>query len=1185
MIKKQLIFGIAGILLLWSCNNNTEEYTRGVGIYPGAEKDNFAPVRESISKEYKNIALHSRAWHSSSYDHSLTAQLVCDGIIETKAPSGWKISDSGRESTPHIEKTWILDEHEYTGVKIEDDYAWIMAELDDKELFEAPDSFTVEGRFLIDENKSGGINYILSASDNREDWTKLSEIREDKFPNDPIPQPWDSYTDPGFRFFRRSAAFENDKNYKYYKLEVKSPLIKEATINDWGLVYKGERLPIGGPASFNSSWKSLGTEKEWIKLDLGALCSFDKINIHWLNPAGEFSIESSPDDSSWEEIKNISANSEMLTKTELKGMQEARYLRFNLKQPADGKEFNITEIEVFGKGKPVYQNKPEPGVNKKGELYLSGGNWKLQRASLVEEEGESISTAAYSDPNWVTATVPGTVLMTYVNIGAVPHLNYGDDQFMISESFFYSNFWYRNEFTVPAGLEGENISLNFDGVNWKADIFLNGEKLGLIEGAYTRAAFDISDKIKRGEKNYLAVRIHKNANPGYTKTQTKWHPDFNGGILGADNPTFHASIGWDWLPTIPGRNIGIWNDVFISASGDVTIEDPYISYDLPLPDTSFASVEVELGLTNHSNKEVDGKLQCNIGPLSFEYPIKLEAGEHRILKLGEKDIESLHWEGAQLWWPNGYGVAKLYHAKFKFVTAEGELSDKTCFKTGVREMSYDAKDGNLKVYINGRRFIARGGNWGFPEANLLYREREYDIAVGYHRDMNFTMIRNWVGMTGDNEFYEACDRHGIMIWEDFWLANPYDGPDPDNNKMFLANARDKVSRVRKHPSIAFYCARNEGFPPKELDEGLQDIISELHTGMLYFPHSATGTVSGYGPYRAQTVEQYFKERATPKFHSEMGMPNIMNMESFSSMMPDSAMWPHGNMWGVHDFSLQGAQGAVSYLAEMDSTFGTFDNIEEWIKYAQWMNYKGYRAMFEAQGENRMGLLIWMSHSAWPSLVWQTYDYYFDPTAAYFASKKANQPIHIQWNAYTDSIEVVNFSYLHGQDLNAEVEILDIKGKLIHKEEYRLESKDDSRVLISKHPYPNDLTEVYFLRLKLLKDGELISDNNYWRALKGKDMSALRDMPGVKVKSESSYRKDGDKWYIDTKLSNETDHPALMVRLKVVGEESGKRMLPVIFSDNYRDLMPGENYTIRMQLKAEDTRGENPLVVVCGLNIE
>ena len=280
--------------------------------------------------------------------------------------------------------------------------------------------------------------------------------------------------------------------------------------------------------------------------------------------------------------------------------------------------------------------------------------------------------------------------------------------------------------------------------------------------------------------------------------------------------------------TIRGRNIGIWNDVFLTFNGAVTIEDPFVRTELPLPETSSADVLVELTLKNHSAETLNGVLKGKYGDVSFEQAITLQANEIKLVELNPSIIPALHLKNPKLWWPKGYGEPHLYDVNLSFYV-DGKETDRTSFKSGVRQMTFDeniyepsggmsfgtfgqSEPRRLSLYINGRRFIGFGGNWGFSESNLNYRGREYDIAVAYHADMNFTMIRNWVGQIGDQEFFEACDRHGVMVWQDFWLANPVDGPNPYDNEMFMTNAEDFVKRVRNHPSIGIYVGRNEGSP-------------------------------------------------------------------------------------------------------------------------------------------------------------------------------------------------------------------------------------------------------------------------------------------------------------------------------------------------------------------------------------
>ncbi len=802
----------------------------------------------------------------------------------------------------------------------------------------------------------------------------------------------------------------------------------------------------------------------------------------------------------------------------------------------------------------------------------------------MEADGETLSKPGFDDTNWLVATVPATVLVSYLNDGALPDPDFGDNQLLISDSFFYSDFWYRDVFTVSDSLKGKRSFLNFNGINWKAEVYLNGKKLGRIEGAFTRTHFDVTDVLIVGE-NVLAVCILKNDNPGFVKEPTKLSHGINGGALGADDPTLQPSVGWDWIPTIRGRNIGIWNDVYLSTAGPVTIEDPFVSSNIPLPDTTSADLEIEVTLHNHVAESVRGTLQGKFGDIKFEEPVMLDGSEIKTIRLNPSTNPLLRLKNPKLWWPNGYGEQNLYNVQLKFVTSNGRESDVKTFKAGIRTMSYSEAGGALRIWVNGKRFVARGGNWGFPESMMRYRAREYDAAVRYHKEMNFTMIRDWVGQTADDDFYNACDKYGIMVWQDFWLANPFDGPNPNDDNMFVRNADDFVRLIRNHPSIGLYCGRNEGNPPAVIDSSLRRLLSQLDPGVHYIPNSAADVVSGGGTYRAMPVKFYFEKRATPKLHSEIGMPNMVSYESLKRMIPDSALWPINRLWGMHDFNLESAQYGDSFIKLVADDFGQMNDLKEWLQLAQWINYDGYRAIFEAQAKYRMGALLWMSHPAWPSMVWQTYDYYFEPTAAYFGCKKACEPLHIQWNAFTDSVEVVNYSVSNGSRLTATMEILDIHGKLMLEKRREVNCPEDHIVHCFILKAPKGISGVYFIRLRLTRGKELISENFYWHESKNGSLEAIRKLPKVKLKLDTRMSRGSGTWYIAARLTNSSKTPALMVKLKVVGDKRGGRILPVIFSDNYVSIMPGEQRTIRMELQDADTHGEKPVVVAGGINIE
>ncbi|NIM47962.1 MAG: beta-glycosidase [Gemmatimonadales bacterium] len=1194
----------AGVLSS-SCSSSDQTYTRGLGIYPGAADQDFSPALYVDDANYHNLAFRRPAYHSSSYDYNLTAQLVTDGIIETEMPKWISVSTSTHGVMAKNERERLLDHNETSTVELEGSDVWVQIQMEGGEDAPKIDSVDVGFRMRTTERQVPGWQYTVSGSHDGLEWDVLGVDRGSDLPGSQRPLPPLMQGPPSAdmppippavvaafrqRFMRTrvgsvSVSLPTASQYRFVRVALNAPAADSWAIEDASFFHEGTQVELAPSYSFSSAWKSAGDQEEWIYIDLGAVCTFDKINLSWLRRPAAGAIQVANETDSWTDIYDLSPDTSLTDEIAFDTPIEARYVRLMLTQPATADGYLLSEMEVWGRGGPVPRPaRANPNVEN-NRLDLAGGAWAVERASLVEASGALLSQTGYDDDGWVPATVPGTILVSYLNIGALPDPNYGDNQLQISESFFNSDFWYRNEFAVPASAEGRHTFLNFDGINWKAQVYVNGEYVGRIDGAFKRGKFDISDLVAPGQENALAVLIEKNAHPGVVKEQTLESPDVNGGVLGADNPTFHASIGWDWMPTIRGRNTGIWNDVYLSFTGPVTLEDPFVTTDLPLPDTTAADVNIAVTLRNHEASPVEGTLSGSFGDVDFEMPVSLTASEVKQVSLNASTHPQLRLQNPALWWPNGYGSPNLYDVTLAFETYETGLSDSKSLKTGVREMSYDESSGALKMWINGRRFVGRGGNWGFSESMLRYRAREYDAAVRFHKDMNFTMIRNWVGQTADEEFYEAADRHGIMVWQDFWLANPVDGPDPYDNAMFMDNVDDYVKRIRNHPSIALYCGRNEGNPPAVLDTAIRELLPEIHPGSHYISHSSMGPVSGFGPYGRMPVEFYFERRATPKMHSELGMPNIVTYESLQRMMPDSMQWPIGDMWGLHDFCLDGNVRARSYLELFDQQFGEVENVKDWISLAQFMNYDGHRAMYEAQGKNRMGLVIWMSHPAWPSFVWQTYDYYLEPTAGYFGAKKASEPLHIQWNAFTDSVEVVNYSAGKRDQLTARAELLTMDGSAVWQKNATLSLAEDSIAPLFEMEYPENLTGVHFIRLELEHAGELVSENFYWRGLEGDNYRALRTLPTVELTSSTSTHRDGDRWYLTTTLGNETDHPALMVRLMVVRGNSGDVIAPVLYSDNYVSLMPGEQKTIRMELQHADTRGERPQVVVSGFNVE
>ena len=1069
----------------------------------------------SMGNEMENVALNRAAYASSYYDYNLTAQLVTDGVIESAEPVWLKVSTAAGE-LPRRERLWTVDAGPYSNNVLQGSGNFLEYEWSGQRF--SAGCVRVKG-YVVYQGASSGWAINCRAGVTGAEMKKVGGLGGRDLPGtkrypevvtDPNKQtgtvslptrgldleiPLDGASD--FNHFRIDFEMDGAVYWVIHAVDFSAGSSFGKSSDSGPYDSKESRgFSVLSSEVFSSAWMSADAEPQWITVDLGERRKFDEIRLHWIHKAERGVVEVSDDNINWRKCADLPAVDSLTYSFKAKG--NARYVRLSMEGADESGHFALSEMEVLGSAAP--------------RKVAGSSAWRLQRASAVSGCGEEISSNEYDDSQWMSAVVPGTVLYSYIASGAVPDPGIADNNMQISESYFNSDFWYRwkpcaDDLSLSDGASlesakasGDRIVLCFDGINWKAEVFVNGRRVGDIAGAFKRARFDVTDLIT-GKDDVVAVRIVKNAHYGAAKEKNAENPDFNGGQLGADNPTFHATIGWDWIPSVRGRDIGIWNDVRLETAKSVELSDPLIRSEVS---GDIASMIVSVVAANTSSEDVAGRLCGTLGDISFSKDVVLKAGEKGTVEFTPEEYSQLKDQRIALWWPNGYGEPTLHKASVSFIPAGSEESIASFeWLAGVREFTYKDEMSDLKMYINGRRFFPKGGNWGFSEYNLRYGADEYDTAVRMHKEMNLNMIRDWVGQTGDEEFYDACDKYGIVVWQDFWLANPADGPDPDDNGMFLDNARDYVSLIRKHPSIGIYCGRNEGYPPAALNVGLIETVKTLHSDILYIPSSADDGVSGHGPYRAVEPSFYF-ENPTSKFHSERGMPAIMEYESLSRMLTSDHLWPTNDVWGQHDFTRTGAQGDTAFVGMVRRRFGdqVMESAESFAKYAQWINYDGYRAMYEANNVGRKGLLIWMSHSAWPSLAWQTYDYWFRPTAACAAVRKACEPLHIQLNIATAQVEVVNASCGDLNDLTATVSVQNPEGAEVYSKSAAVSPKEDSTVsVIDISDVPDGLCIV---TLKLTSaDGKVLSENRYLRNFKnGKDIGDYKALVGTKWLDDS-----------------------------------------------------------------------------------
>jgi hypothetical protein len=841
----------------------------------------------------------------------------------------------------------------------------------------------------------------------------------------------------------------------------------------------------------------------------------------------------------------------------------------------------------FAVATPLFAATPAPPQ----PLIVDAG-WQLQDAAKVTQTGAEVAAAGFNTSGWYSATVPGTVLTSLVNNHVYPEPLYGENNRpeIIPESLARSSYWYRTQIDVPKAYKNHQVWLNFDGINYAASVWVNGTQVGTTRGAFIRGIFDITALVKPGKKAVVAVLVQPQPHPGVSHEHTLQKGlGKNGGITAIDGPTFLATIGWDWIPAIRDRDTGIWQKVFLSATGPVVVKDPLVTTDLPLPRTDSTDVGVSATVENVSDKPVTGVLKGTIESIAFEQQVELAPHSTQKISFDPKTTPALHIDHPRLWWPNGYGAPEMYKLHLSFVSGK-DVSDAQDVDFGVRKFSYSVPGTDtLTISVNGVQVFIRGGDWGLDEALKRIPRERLEAEIRMHQLANMNLIRNWVGQSTSEDFYELCDKYGIMVWDEFFQPNPDDGPNPTDIAPYIANVRDKVLRFRNHPSIMLWCARNEGFPPPEIDAQLRKLLAELEPTRRYQPSSTDGPgVRSHGPYFWRTPREFYKV-TDDYFKTETGSMSVPTLESIHGMMPKKDWETITDDWAEHDFG-KGAQRGDKYPGILASRYGTIANLADFTRKAQLANYEAFRSMYEGRNAQLFhpttAIITWMSHPAQPSFVWQIYHYDLEPNSSLFAVKSAGELVHIQFNEANGDLQVINNLPTAVNDATAHVSIYNVDGTLAAQHETKVTALPDVATDLGAVEFPAGLSAVHFLKLDLTDaQGKPISSNFYWLGQPDApdDLTGLNKLPIVKLEAQATSKDADGKRLVTVTLHNPTANIAVMAHLQL-RRKSGERVLPVYYSDNYVSLLPNESRTITIEASVSGFNGEDALVVFDGWNI-
>ncbi|HEY3389122.1 MAG TPA: beta galactosidase jelly roll domain-containing protein [Prolixibacteraceae bacterium] len=886
--------------------------------------------------------------------------------------------------------------------------------------------------------------------------------------------------------------------------------------------------------------------------------------------------------------------------------------------------------------------------------------FELQSSELINGSGELISTSAYhSKVYWFPVNVPSTVLTGLVANRVYPDPYSGMNNMLIpdaSDEFNkkynleqYSHipnvsnpwkkpYWYRTSFKVPAADKGRHFQLIFKGINYRAAVWMNGQPIAdstQMVGMFAEYSFDVSNKIKAGEENVLAVKIYPLDFPGLpAQEQLKAMDDFfeNGGPTGdiGKNVTMVCSVGWDWVPPVRDRNIGIWQPVFLRTSGDVTIVQPQIITDLPnLPDTAVAKLSLNLSLTNYSQNNTKGNLKVTIRPenftgtpVSFSKEVSVTAGSKTMVELNVANTAQLLVKQPHLWWPNGYGKANLYRLHLQY-ESNGVISDETNLVFGIRTVSSKAIEVPGKLlrrdfYVNGRRLQLVGGAW-VPDMMLNRDSVRYDSELHLCRNANVNLVRIWGGgITPPDAFFDSADRYGLMVWSDFWVTGDTHGEfkgstdwplEPD---VFVNNVISTIYRVRNHPSLLLWTGGNEGHIRRDVYDRMRESVIKLDGTRPFIPSSSgfaklpqglkgawpDGLASGVyssGPYSWQDSKEYYRLADNAKdwvFKDETGLPSQPPYNSLVKIIPnlvwDSKLpFPLNNTWGYHD-AATGNGKYDKYYEEMVKRYGEATSIENFSDKMQLMNATGYQGTFESAGHRLNdigGIMLWKINAAFPSVIWQIYDWYLEPNAGYYFMQNACEPVHVQLNALDCSVAVLNRTYQPVANLSVEADVFGIDSKpLFHQTAKVSLSVSDVKETISLAKVLADAKGVNFVVLNL-KDagGKVISHNVYWLTADN-NYTALNSMPQAKVETTVLKReivKTETKWTV--KFTNKSSQLAFFINPQLLND--GEEIMPGFWSANYFSLAPGESITATVSVSSNQLKGKNQVIKVKGWNLE
>ncbi len=842
-------------------------------------------------------------------------------------------------------------------------------------------------------------------------------------------------------------------------------------------------------------------------------------------------------------------------------------------------------------------------------------DWQIQSSDSIKTTGDLISTEGFVPEKWYKTTVPATVLSVLVdnnvypdpffgmNLRSIPGTDYDlyrnfSNLSMSEKSPFRVPWWYRTEFQLPADYNNKSVQMHFRGINYRANIWLNGKLLAdstEVAGCFRVYEFDITDYAKFSGNNYLAVEVFAPRKDD-------------------------LAITWvEWNPAPPDKNMGIWHEVLLTASDPVKVRYPQVVTEFDLPSLEVAHLNVSAEVQNYSDKPVRGTLKGTIENIEFTKKVSLGANEVKVVTFTPDEYRQLNIKNPRIWWPVHYGNPDLYTLKMEFESG-GKISDSQSINFGIRQVTSELTGNNYLLFkINGKNILIRGGG---RASDLLLRtdSTRLETEIRYVKEMNLNTIR-LEGKLENDYFYDLCDKNGILVMPGWCCCDHWEkwkNWDAEDHIIAGKCLRDQVRRLRNHACILTWLYGSDYPPTAEVEKMYLEVFKENNWPN---PHQSSAAlkpteVTGYsgirmeGPYFFTEPSYWLLDTLRGGafgFNAEIGPgASIPKMESILEMFPADHLWPVDDYWHYHARGGNPAKMLDIDNAALNARFGKAKNLEDYVKKSHMQAYEGKRAMFEAYARNKYistGVIQWMMNNAWPGVYWNLYDYFLRTGGSYFGTKKACEPLHIQYS-YDDRSVVAVSSFLETyKGLKASVSVLNFDLKEKYSNTVTFDMEPDGVKRLDTIPEIKDLSVTYFVKLEL-KDsaGKIVSSNFYWLStvkevfnweksyfwttpmISYPDYIALQSLPEVRLEVTGKIDTEKAEGQVRIIVSNPSDKLAFGVNVMLANNDNGKEIIPVLWDDNYFALLPGEKKELTATYTGEKLKEKNPVIKVAGWNV-